>query len=73
MGLPASYEHGNLSFRADMHCLFENSEVLYSSPSLHRDTQRSRQAASIGNVSGEVIRQLHTLLQEQAARPGELQ
>ncbi|KAK9916655.1 hypothetical protein WJX75_005410 [Coccomyxa subellipsoidea] len=47
----------------------DQSEVLYSSPSLHRESQGPKQAAKTGNASEEVLKNLHALLQEQAARP----
>ena len=49
-----------------------HSEVLYSTASLHVESQGRKQAASSGNASGDILRKLHTLLQEEAARPGEI-
>lgn len=46
--------------------------MLYSAPSLHRQSQGPKQAAKTGNASEEVLKNLHALLQEQAARLGEL-
>lgn len=49
-----------------------HSDILYSTASLHRESQGPKQAASSGNASEGILRKLHTLLQEEAARPGEI-
>ncbi|CAL8466549.1 g6085 [Coccomyxa elongata] len=48
----------------------DHSDILYTTASLHRESQGPKKAASSGNASEEILRKLHTLLQEEAARPG---
>ncbi|EIE26291.1 transcription factor Tfb4 [Coccomyxa subellipsoidea C-169] len=47
----------------------DQSEVLYTSPSVHRERQGPKHGAVTGNASEEVLKKLHALLQEQAALP----